>query len=159
MEYVAVSKWPPNFPSSPFEVGYRKPPKAHRFKPGHSGNPNGHPKRKRLGSVEEIIRDELTRTVTVTENGKPSKLPVGKLIARQFIAQAAKGNAKAFTTTMKLIETNKPSEEELALREEKMKLARQLADSMVEKMRTIHRYRKLYGELPPENNAKPGTES
>ena len=158
MEHAAVSKWPPNFPSSPFEVGYRKPPKAHRFKPGQSGNPNGRPRKKGLGSVEEIIRDELMRTVTVTENGKPSKLPVGKLLARQFIAQALKGNAKAFTTTMKLIETIKPSEEDLALQEEKLKLARQLAASTVDQMKTIHRYRKLYGELPPENNAKPGTE-
>lgn len=159
MEHVAVSKWPPNFPSSPFEVGYRKPPKAHWFKPGQSGNPNGRPKKKGLGSVEEIIRDELTRTVTVTENGKPSKLPVGRLLARQFIAQAFKGNAKAFTTAMKLIETIKPSEEDLALREEKMKLARQLADHTVDQMQTIHRYRKLYGELPPDNNAKAGAKS
>ena len=26
------------------EVGYGKPPKAHRFKPGRSGNPRGRPK-------------------------------------------------------------------------------------------------------------------
>lgn len=30
---------------SDYDVGFRKPPKQHRFKPGQSGNPNGRPKK------------------------------------------------------------------------------------------------------------------
>ncbi len=30
-------------PKEGYEVGYGKPPAAHRFQPGRSGNPNGRP--------------------------------------------------------------------------------------------------------------------
>ncbi len=82
--------------SSTYQVGYGRPPEAHRFKPGKSGNPKGR-KKARLDSIENIMRDELMRIVTVTENGKPTRLPFGQLLARQFLAQAAKGNVKALT--------------------------------------------------------------
>jgi len=32
---------------SHYKVGYKKPPKEHRFKKGRSGNPNGRPKKKK----------------------------------------------------------------------------------------------------------------
>ena len=34
----------PEVEAAPYEVGYGKPPKATRFKPGKSGNPGGRPK-------------------------------------------------------------------------------------------------------------------
>ena len=51
-----------------YTVGYAKPPKSTRFKPGKSGNPKG--RRKGEPSVSEQIRALLRQKVAVTEGGK-----------------------------------------------------------------------------------------
>lgn len=43
-------------------AGYGKPPKAHRFRPGQSGNPSGRPKRspgKRVHFLDRLVRAEV----------------------------------------------------------------------------------------------------
>jgi hypothetical protein len=41
-----------------YEVGYKKPPKAYRWKPGESGNPAGRPRgaRKKRDPIAEELR-------------------------------------------------------------------------------------------------------
>ena len=53
-----------------YEVGYGKPPKHTRFKPGQSGNPKG----RKPGSknVMTLLEQTLFDTVKVRENGKGS---------------------------------------------------------------------------------------
>jgi hypothetical protein len=41
--------------SSPYKVGYGRPPKATQFKPGKSGNPKGRPKGPK--SVGAVLQD------------------------------------------------------------------------------------------------------
>jgi hypothetical protein len=41
---------------SSYNIGYRKPPKQYKFKPGRSGNPKGRPKYNPAG-LAEIIRN------------------------------------------------------------------------------------------------------
>jgi hypothetical protein len=55
--------------SSQDKVGYRRPPKQHRFKLGISGNPQGRPKRK-MPSLQAVVADELGKTMQVTQNGQ-----------------------------------------------------------------------------------------
>lgn len=50
-----------------YEVGYKKPPKNTRFKPGQSGNPNGRPKTQK--SNQDIFEEILMGQVTLVENG------------------------------------------------------------------------------------------
>lgn len=74
-------------------VGYGKPPKQHRFKPGQSGNPKGRPKQSRNRLA--ILAEELRTTVPVTENGGRKMMPKGNIIMRQLVNQASKGNRRA----------------------------------------------------------------
>jgi Family of unknown function (DUF5681) len=73
-----------------YQVGYGRPPQAHRFKPGRSGNPAGRPRRKQ--SIDEAIEEALHETVTVNEKGKHKKLPALQVIMRQLRNAAMRGH-------------------------------------------------------------------
>jgi len=79
-------------------VGYGRPPRKTRFKPGASGNPRGRPKgSKNFGTV---IAEELDGQVPVTENGRRTKIPMRKVIAKQLVNKAASGDLKATQTLL-----------------------------------------------------------
>jgi hypothetical protein len=82
--------------------GYGNPPAEHRFKPGRSGNPRGRPRKKRPEtpkmaekSFHGQLEQELSRKLTLMENGEPIELPASQAIARAMIATALKGSRLA----------------------------------------------------------------
>lgn len=75
-----------------FSVGYGKPPKHSRFKPGQSGNPKGRPKGAR--GVDALLDAELKRMVSVSENGRVSKLPMKTIVIRTLVNKAGKGHPR-----------------------------------------------------------------
>jgi len=93
---------------------YRKPPVAHQFKKGTSGNPNGRPRKKaepgfgalgggiadRLGAM---ALDEATRPVTVREGGKVSEIPAMQALLRTMFRAAAQGDTKAARQLLEVI--------------------------------------------------------
>jgi hypothetical protein len=74
-----------------YEIGYRKPPKAHQFPKGQSGNPRGRPRRPVSTDDSEIIRRLDAEEITVA----------GRTITRReaeihrIFALSLKGNRKA----------------------------------------------------------------
>jgi len=78
---------------SNYEIGYGKPPKASQFPTGKSGNPKGRPKGTK--SAESIAKDLFFKPVTVTQNGKPTKMPVIAALLARLLATAMKGDHKA----------------------------------------------------------------
>ena len=75
------------------EIGYCKPPRAHQFKPGQSGNPKGRPK----GANNEatIITNLLNRKLMIQEGGRPRKRTVMAVMLMKCVEAAMKGNLKA----------------------------------------------------------------
>jgi len=63
-------------------VGYGRPPKAHQFKPGQSGNPKGRPKGSK--SHRTIIAEAFGRSITVEKNGRKQRITVAEAIARRL---------------------------------------------------------------------------
>jgi hypothetical protein len=93
---------PPSADSPPYEVGYRKPPGASRFKPGQSGNPKGRPKggrNKRPALDEErlkaIIIKEAYRTIKVSEGGRQITIPMAQAVVRALAVNAARGQLRS----------------------------------------------------------------
>jgi hypothetical protein len=91
------SKW-----GEPAAVGYKRPPSHSRFKPGQSGNPSGRRRAQKGGA--DCLREELSQTRIITENGREKRVSTQQLLYKILIASALKGNMRAVTQLFKLIE-------------------------------------------------------
>lgn len=80
-------------PDRDYNVGYGKPPRHSRFKPGHSGNQAGRKRRSR--NRKTILTEIATWEHWVEENGERMRLSTLELILRAVRNQAAAGNPKA----------------------------------------------------------------
>jgi len=85
-----------------YEVGYGKPPKASRFKPGQSGNPKG--RRKGSRNMRDIAREQLDQKHRVTVDGKVRVLTNREITVIAQVNKARKGDPKAFRELMALDE-------------------------------------------------------
>ena len=76
-----------------YKVGYGKPPTHSRFKKGESGNPSG--KRRREPTLAEYLAKELSKTITLTENGQVRRVTKREAIAKRFVQMALQGDHRA----------------------------------------------------------------
>lgn len=83
-----------------YEVGYGKPPKHSRFKPGQSGNPKGRKPGSR--NVMTLLEQTLFDTVKVRENGKVRRVPAIQACLLNLRNKAMKGDPKALDRFIKL---------------------------------------------------------
>ena len=98
--------------SSDHEIGYGKPPRQTRFKPGQSGNPRGRPKgaKNKLPALNEerlkcIILEEAYRTIKVRDGEKHVSIPMAKAIVRSLALSAAKGSNRATQLFTAILQT------------------------------------------------------
>jgi Family of unknown function (DUF5681) len=83
-------------------VGYKKPPTEHQFVPGTSGNPLGRPKGRRSFMTE--LREELSRFVTICEDGGQVIVTKHRALLIRLLDSALKGDARALSTALSLSE-------------------------------------------------------
>jgi uncharacterized protein DUF5681 len=74
-------------------IGYKRPPVAHQFKPGVSGNPSGRPKGVR--SFKDDLLDELAESIRVREGDGELEISKARAIARSLVNAAVSGNIRA----------------------------------------------------------------
>jgi uncharacterized protein DUF5681 len=76
-----------------YEVGYKRPPVATRFRKGQSGNPNGKPKKtsQKLdpGKILQSIDNE---EIIVKIEGRGKRMRKAEINFRQLFSKAIKGN-------------------------------------------------------------------
>lgn len=105
------------------KVGYGKPPRAHRFQPGQSGNQNG--RRKDTRNFKTRLRDELETRVTLSVDGKRHTMTKAQLVATQLVNSALKGHLKSIESLIRLSDIMEPpafaSEDTQMLTEEQRK--------------------------------------
>jgi hypothetical protein len=89
------SRRPPTRPRAPatYSVGYSKPPREHRFKPGQSGNPKGRPKGTK--NTATVLREILDRKVEMRIGGILRKVSLREAMLMRFAEAALKGDTKA----------------------------------------------------------------
>jgi hypothetical protein len=76
-----------------YEVGFGKPPRSTKFKPGQSGNSKGRPKGAK--NFATALEEELNASVPITENGKRRKIAKRQVIAKLLVNKAATGDLRA----------------------------------------------------------------
>jgi hypothetical protein len=96
---------------STYEVGYGKPPRHSRFKPGRSGNPKGRPK----GAMgcKAIVERVLLTPHMVVEQGKPQQRTGLELVLLALRNRAMEGDGKAFWLFHELMERYGPRDAKL----------------------------------------------
>ena len=84
------------------EIGYGKPPKHTRFKPGQSGNPRGRSKGTR--NLKTDLADELAERIAISEGGRRYAVSKQRGMLKQLMAKALKGDVRAANTVLGLVE-------------------------------------------------------
>lgn len=118
----------------PYDVGYGKPPRHTRFRPGQSGNPRGRPKAAR--NTATIVREALTARVKLKENGRTRNMSKVEVSMTQLANKAAAGDLKAIAMVIGLY---REVEAEAAGRSPEVPLDhadREILEMLLEKVRT-----------------------
>jgi hypothetical protein len=84
-----------------YEVGYGRPPKATRFKPGQSGNPRGRPKGAK--SIPALLEGELNRKIRVREGNRERMLTKRELLVRRLVANGVQKGGRDGELLLKLL--------------------------------------------------------
>jgi hypothetical protein len=81
-------------------VGYKRPPKHTRFKPGQSGNKRG--LHKPVPTLKTDLIEELNEVIRVREGGHEKKITKQRAIIKALVAAALQGNIRAATALVAL---------------------------------------------------------
>jgi len=79
-----------------YDVGYCKPPLAHRFKHGNKANPKGRGKGSKNRKV--VIQDVMFEPVTVREGDRTKQMSALEAVLKKTLSKALAGDNKAALT-------------------------------------------------------------
>jgi uncharacterized protein DUF5681 len=95
---------PPKRPSAGhYQVGYGKPPRHARFRPGVSGNPRGRPRGASAGRADRLALKEIYRLIVVREGDQTTVLPTVQAVIRQLGRIALKGKGPALRAYLAMV--------------------------------------------------------
>jgi hypothetical protein len=118
--------------SKDYPVGYRKPPKATRFKPGQSGNPNGRPKGN--PNLASDLSAELGEQITVREGGQARYISKQRALIKSLMAKALQGDVRATTALLALyarVISEPPEDENGSVEEHELLILRRFAPRLL----------------------------
>lgn len=81
-----------------YEVGYKRPPRSTRFKPGQSGNPGG--RRKGSRNFTTALETELNARISIMENGIRKTLSKREVIAKRVVNGSVAGDYSAIKVVL-----------------------------------------------------------
>jgi len=95
-----------------YEVGYCKPPRHSRFKPGQSGNPAG--RAKGTKNLASVLERELRAIVTIAENGRRRRVTKLDAAVKQLVNKAASGDGGSLQFLFRLLQSSQPESASVA---------------------------------------------
>ncbi len=97
-------------PADTEKVGYCRPPRATRFRPGQSGNPRGRPRKPK--PVQDLLATELRRRVVIRENGREQRIPKLELVMKRLVNDAIQGNYPAVRLLIDMLKVAEESSDQ-----------------------------------------------
>jgi hypothetical protein len=88
-------------------AGYKRPPKAHQFQKGQSGNSLGRPKGTR--NLRTDLAALMKKPVSIRENGKQHRISRQEAMLLSLYDKALHGDVKAAVSIVQLIMKLEPS--------------------------------------------------
>jgi hypothetical protein len=85
-----------------YRVGYGKPPEHSRFKKGHTGNPQGRPRRAK--NLATLLGAALDGKVTVTEHGRRRRITKREAMIAQLVNRSAQADLKAMLIVLGMMQ-------------------------------------------------------
>jgi hypothetical protein len=85
-----------------YPVGYGKPPEHTRFKKGHTGNPQGRPRRAK--NLATLLGAALDGKVTVTEHGRRRRITKREAMIAQLVNRSAQADLKAMAIVLGMMQ-------------------------------------------------------
>lgn len=82
-----------------YSIGYKRPPRATRFKPGQSGNAKGRPKGSE--NLSRVLQQELSRHIVVVDNGQRKTITKQQAFITQLVNKAASGDPRSIAILLK----------------------------------------------------------
>ena len=132
---MTSSKPPKNAPTGSYAVGYCKPPAAHQFKPGQSGNPKGRPKGQ--PTPAQVLAEEAARLVKIKVGEDVLQVTKQRALMRKLLDLGLQGNMAAMRAVLTQLalahtedETAPPAEQPLT--EEELAILALLTPKAVE---------------------------
>ena len=80
------------------EVGYGRPPKHTRFRPGHSGNPKGRPPKSK--NTKTMLKDLLYEQVSVQRGQQRARMTRLEVMILATLKKATAGESRAYRNIM-----------------------------------------------------------
>jgi hypothetical protein len=112
---AAAGKPPAKGGSGDYEVGYGKPPKHTRFKPGQSGNPRGRPKGTK--NLKTDLMEELGEKILIREGDHARQVSKQRALVKALLTRALKGDVRAanllLSMMMRLFDTGEGAPDEV----------------------------------------------
>jgi Family of unknown function (DUF5681) len=84
-----------------YKVGDKHPPKDHQWKPGHSGNPKGRPKKTGVDDIRAVMEEVLTEQVKTRDGDSVRKISREEAIMNAELKNALTGDTRAIESLFK----------------------------------------------------------
>ncbi|MHA6732453.1 DUF5681 domain-containing protein [Devosia sp. A369] len=110
---------------APYEVGYGKPPKSSRFKPGTSGNPKG--RKARGTTVKAKLHEKLHQKLKLSDG--TTSTPMDMIISRA-LHEVAAGKLGKWVPTLQFLSEFDPKQKFKPTSNDEERLSNLIADAI-----------------------------
>lgn len=91
-----------------YAVGYKKPPREHRFKPGNQAARGRKRKKKEGLSISQIIGKAISAKRKIKRGNEIIDMPVAEILVERLIQAMTQGTAKDMALIINLLERYSP---------------------------------------------------